>query len=211
MNINNFPSRQSLPLVLPVPYLYSRRHQIEDIELNESAVHVFNDELQSMDEHAPAVHADQIASLARWLRALPAETAEATIHLRLSRAEVLHRMLRDSDWSVPAPLAQRAERLLRYVDRLDDLIPDDMPAIGHLDDALLIEMSWSEFAGEAQDYLDFCQFRATTDFPRGSARELRAAWENHCLAEANAMLHRQLTRERGYARVQPLNGTVRVY
>lgn len=211
MNIENFPFQQPLPLVLPLPYLYSRRHRVEDIDLNESAVHAFNEELQSMYERAPAVQIDQIVSLARWLRTLSAETAEATIHLRLSRAELLRCMLQDSDWDAPTSLLRRVERLLQYVTRVDDLIPDDMPVLGHLDDALLVEMSWPEFAGEAQDYRDFCQFRATTDFPRGSPSELRTAWESHCLAEANALLHRQMIRDRGYARVAPLSGTVRVY
>ncbi len=211
MNIENSPFQQSLPLVLPVLHKYSRRHRIEDIELNDSAVHAFNEELQSMHEQAPIVQVDQVVSLARWLQTLSAETAEATIHSRLSQADLLRRMLQDADWNTPASLAQRAERLLRYVTRTDDLIPDDMPVLGHLDDALLVEMSWPEFAGEAQDYRDFCQFRATTDFPRGSSSELRAAWESHCLAEANALLHRQLIRDRGYARVAPLSGTVRVY
>ena len=98
-------------------------------------------------------------------------------------------------------------RLLDYIRRIDDLIPDDMPLIGHLDDALLVELSWAEFAGEVQDYLDYCRFISESHV-RGTAEERRVVWESACLAEASQIIHRQQVRERGYARIEPLEPTV---
>jgi uncharacterized membrane protein YkvA (DUF1232 family) len=179
------------------------------LQLADAALLAFNLELHDLRGDAPLVGAAQLAGLAQWLQALPADTAAATIELRLARAESLRRMLDDADWSLPAGLAQRARRLLAYIERCDDLIPDDVPLLGHLDDALLVELSWSEFSGEVQDYLDYRRW-CSHERVRGSAEDRRNAWETDCLAEAGALLHRQEVRSRGYARVELLCEPFRV-
>jgi uncharacterized membrane protein YkvA (DUF1232 family) len=199
---------EPLPLALPVAHADSRPSGV-GLKLADAAMLAFNFHLHDVHRQAPSVDKVQIADLAQWLETLPAETAEATINLRLSRAESLRRMLDDPDWTLPANVAARGRKLLAYLRTLDDLIPDDVPVIGHLDDALLIELSWSEFAGDVQDYLDFCRF-CSDSHARGSADERRSAWESECLAEASAMLHRQAVRERGYARQQPISRPFRV-
>ena len=170
----------------------------------------FNFHLHAVHQQAPSVDKVQIADLAQWLGTLPSETAEATINLRLSRAESLRRMLDDPDWTLPANVVARGRKLLAYLRTLDDLIPDDVPVIGHLDDALLIELSWEEFAGEVQDYVDYCRF-CSEGRVRGDASERRTAWESECLAQASEYLHKQTVRERGYARVEPYSQPFRVY
>jgi len=156
------------------------------------------------------VNIDQVASLVRWLQTLPTETAVATINLRMSRVDTLRRILLDPGWEVDADFTARTRQLLDYVGRYDDLIPDDMPLIGHLDDALMVELTWAQFAGEVQDYRDFCRFRRDHAL-RGSAVEQRTSWETDCLAQANELLHRQQVRERGYARPEPMQAVFRVF
>jgi hypothetical protein len=208
MNFNR-SHQEPLPLALPVTHADSVHQQIAGLKLADAAMLAFNYQLHDVHEQAPSVDADQIAMLAQWLRELPKATAEATINLRLARAESLRRMLDDADWSLPTDVVQRGRRLLDYINRFDDLIPDDLPLIGHLDDALLVELSWSEFAGEVQDYLDYCRFRRDNPV-RGSGEELRTAWESACLATASAIIHRQQVRARGYARPEPLSRPFRV-
>jgi hypothetical protein len=200
--------QEPLPLALPVAHAGSAR-KIEGLELADAALLSFNFQLHDVHEQAPSVGADQIARLAQWLRALPKETAEATINLRMGRAESLRKMLDDPDWILSEQIARRGRRLLDYICRIDDLIPDDLPLIGHLDDALLVELSWSEFAGEVQDYLDYCRYCSESS-ARGSGGERRSAWESACLAEASEMLHRQEVRQRGYARPAPISRSFRV-
>jgi hypothetical protein len=202
--------KQPLPLALPIAHADSRRRQVGDLKLADAAMLDFNYHLQGVNGRAPSVDADQITSLARWLQELPAETAEATINVRLARAESLRRMLDDPDWTLPAEVAQSGRRLLDYIRRIDDLIPDDLPLIGHLDDALLVELSWSQFSGEVQDYLDYRRFLSESPV-RGTADERRCYWESACLAEASQIIHRQQVRDRGYARIKPLSRPFRVH
>lgn len=137
--------------------------------------------------------------------ALPAVNAGVS----LARAESLRCMLDDADWDLSPELRQRGIALIDYLHRFDDLIPDDLPVIGHLDDALLIELSWSEFEGEVADHQDFLRFCRETPI-RGTAEERRTAWESDCLAQANTLLHRQALRERGYARPELFSRPFRV-
>ena len=207
----NFVNRQMdpLPLTLPVGRGQSRRQEIAGLRLEDAAMLAFNCQLRAVHEQAPSVDADQIASLARWLQQLPSETAEATLELRMAKAESLALMLDDSDWVLPDAVAQRARRVLDYIQRIDDLIPDALPLLGRLDEALLIELCWSEFDGEVRDYLDYRRFCREQKF-RGSASERRTAWESNCLAEAGAIVHRQQMNERGYARPNRLTRPFRI-
>jgi uncharacterized membrane protein YkvA (DUF1232 family) len=200
-------SHPELPLALPAANPTVRVRA--GLKLEDAALLQFNYQLHDVRHDAPSVDAGQFAELARWLETLPSETAQATIALRLARAEALRRMLDDPDWHLPAELRERGVHLLDYLYRFDDLIPDDLPVIGHLDDALLIELSWSEFDGEVRDYEDYCRFCGENRV-RGSAEERRSAWERECLAQASTLLHRQTVRARGYARPRPFDRPFRV-
>lgn len=202
-----FSNYDELPLTLPAANPNVRVRA--GLQLEDAALLQFNYHLHDVRGDAPSVDAGQFAQLARWLETLPSETAQATIALRLARAESLRRMLDDPDWELPADLRERGVHLLDYLYRFDDLIPDDLPVIGHLDDALLIELCWAQFEGEVRDYEDYSRF-CRENRVRGSSAERRSAWERECLAQASAMLHRQAVRERGYARPEPLSRPFRV-
>jgi hypothetical protein len=201
--------RPSLPLTLPPASRDTRRRHVGATVLEDGAVQRFNDLLAQLEANAPAVSADQLVTLARWLQDQPAPQAVALLSERLGRAEHLRRMLHDSDWVVDADLRDRARMLISYLQQVDDLIPDDQPLLGQLDDALLVELAWPAFAAQTQDYGDFCRFRAIQR-PRGTAGERRLAWENACLAEVALLQQRRQMRARPYAGVAPLPERLRV-
>lgn len=207
--MNAQPNRLDLTLALPPASPDSRRRQVGATVLQDHAVQRFNALLAQLDANAPQVSADQLVTLARWLQAQPGAHAVALLSERLSRAEQLRRMLHDSDWDVDADLRDRARMLIGYLQQVDDLIPDDQPLLGQLDDALLVELAWPAFAGESLDYGDFCRFRAVQR-PRGSAHERRLAWENDCLAQVALLQQRRQVRARHYAGGEPLPARLRV-
>lgn len=71
----------------------------------------------------------------------------------------LTQMLRDPDYDLPR--AQRNEMLaaLSYFANPEDLIPDQVPVLGFLDDALMIKILESEFRHELWGYRQFRRFR----------------------------------------------------
>ncbi len=196
-------------LRLPPASRDSRRRQVGTIALGDAAIRRFNALLAQIAPNAPSVSADQVVTLARWLGQQPQDRAVAILSERLARAEHLRRMLNDSDWDVGSETRERARMLTRYLQQVDDLIPDDQPLVGHLDDALLVELSWPAFEDETRDYADFCRFRAS-ERPRGSAAERRLAWETACLAEAALLQQRRDVRSRSYAARPRLPDFIRV-
>ena len=134
---------------------------------------------------------------------------EGTEALTLGRLAELQALVADPDWAVEPALAKRIHRLLDYVERVRDLIPDDLPRVGRLDDALLVELAWPAFRDQSLDYGDFCDFRRDEQ-PRGSAAERRQAWENTRLAELALLQQRRDIRSRPYAGGQPLQALFRV-
>ncbi len=187
-----------LALALPPEAQAGRRRLVGTVALDDPALDGFNALLSHLDPDAPRVSADQLVTLARWLQAQPGDHAEAILAERLARADQLRRMLDDGDWSVDAPTRQRARRLLDYLQLVDDLIPDDQPLVGQLDDALLVELSWHTFRGAAVDYGDYCRFRADRR-PGGTAGERVLAWENDCLAQVALLVQRRQVRAHRYA------------
>lgn len=76
-------------------------------------------------------------------------------------------MLRDGGFALPAPERKRILSGLAYFLEPDDLISDDIPVLGFLDDAIMIELIGRELEHERQAYKDFCAFRETESRRRG--------------------------------------------
>jgi hypothetical protein len=49
--------------------------------------------------------------------------------------------------------------IIAYIDDATSLIPNDVPTIGCLDDAILVDIAMDSLRGELDDYADFCRFR----------------------------------------------------
>jgi uncharacterized membrane protein YkvA (DUF1232 family) len=78
---------------------------------------------------------------------------------RIVKLEHLIAMLRDVEWRLEGRDRVRVLDALAYFVDPDDLIPDRVPGIGYLDDAIMIELVARELAHEIQAYDDFCEFR----------------------------------------------------
>ena len=78
---------------------------------------------------------------------------------RITKLERLIAMFRDVDWRLEGQDRVRILDALAYFVDPDDLIPDRIPGIGYLDDAIMVELVARELAHEIQAYDDFCEYR----------------------------------------------------
>ena len=99
------------------------------------------------------------------------------------------RMLTDLDWRLPHAEASRVLNALAYFSEPEDLIPDHIPGVGFLDDAIMIELVARELRHEIEAYQDFCDFRSQRPDERDSSRD---SW----LAERRAVLQDRMRRRR---------------
>lgn len=93
---------------------------------------------------------------------------------------------------------ERVLSVLAYFTDPDDLIPDEIPGLGFLDDAIMIELASKELRHEIEAYTDFCAFRSKYD--SGFRFRRNAEKRAHKLAERHGQLRERA--ERRHARDQ---------
>jgi len=86
---------------------------------------------------------------------------------RLLGLDSLIAMLRDPGFALPEDDRQRVVSALLYFVDPKDVIPDHVPVLGYLDDAIMIELCLRELHNELEAYEDFCDFRAREAKLRG--------------------------------------------
>lgn len=116
---------------------------------------------------------------------------------RLEKLRLLIGMLSDVHWRLPQQDAKRVLNALAYFTEPEDLIPDHVPGLGFLDDAIMVELVVRELRHEIDAYHDFCEFRARIRDTQGrSARVSRDEWlENRREALQARMRRRRKSRD----------------
>ncbi len=89
------------------------------------------------------------------------------IRSRLSQLQILIDMLEDEGWGMQEIGQGRVLTALAYFADPEDLIPDNIPGIGLLDDAIMVELICRELKPEIDAYRDFVRFRASAAQQRG--------------------------------------------
>jgi uncharacterized membrane protein YkvA (DUF1232 family) len=88
-----------------------------------------------------------------------AKKAPGFVREAVSTLEDLLRILEDEDYGVPKAVAARALTALSYFANPADLVPDHLPGLGFLDDAIMIKLVEDEFKDELWGYRKFRDFR----------------------------------------------------
>ena len=82
---------------------------------------------------------------------------------RIGKLQAMIDMLGDEEWKLGRSEQERILAALVYFSDPDDLIPDDIPGLGFLDDAIMIELAVRELKHEIEAYHDFCEYRRKYD------------------------------------------------
>jgi uncharacterized membrane protein YkvA (DUF1232 family) len=85
------------------------------------------------------------------------------VHDRILKLQILLNMIRDTEWKLTEAEIQSIRGALYYFVDPDDLIPDHVPGIGFLDDAMYAEIIVQELRTEIKMYQEFCQFRISEE------------------------------------------------
>ena len=79
---------------------------------------------------------------------------------RVETLETTSHMLMDPEYALPSSVRRRVRTGLAYFANPADLIPDQIPVLGFLDDAIMMDLVGRELRDEIQGYRDFQRFRS---------------------------------------------------
>ncbi|MBS3959600.1 MAG: DUF1232 domain-containing protein [Xanthomonadaceae bacterium] len=118
---------------------------------------------------------------------------------RLGLLETLVAMIGDTAWSLPAADLERVVGALAYFSDPRDLVPDSVPVLGFLDDAIAIELAARELRHEIEAYDDFCEFRQREANRRGldPAKLGPTDWLDARRSELHERMHQRRQRDPG--------------
>jgi uncharacterized membrane protein YkvA (DUF1232 family) len=112
----------------------------------------------------------------RLLKQATKAKAPEYVRSRLADLEILCSMLDDSEWPLEDDDRSRIVAAVGYFAVPKDLIPDKIPGIGFLDDALMAELVLRELKAELEGYRDFCNYRDNETTLRGKTKVSRKDW-----------------------------------
>lgn len=108
-----------------------------------------------------------IAEAKALLKDVDAKVESDYIRSRLGQLGVLIDMLEDEGWGMKEVGQQRVLAALAYFCNPENLIPDSVPGLGYLDDAIMVELLTRELKPEIEAYRDFVVYRRAEAKRRG--------------------------------------------
>lgn len=119
---------------------------------------------------------------------------------RILKLETLLNMVQDEEWKLEDEERKRILSALSYFALAEDLIPDHIPGVGFLDDAIYTEIIIQELDSELRLYNEFCQYRiAEENRRRGRGLDSKVGREDW-LADKRSVLHSRMRSRRSGGR-----------
>jgi uncharacterized membrane protein YkvA (DUF1232 family) len=143
-------------------------------EIPDSDLAYFRDAIRKSQENARGKSDHEIVTAARHAafdmrkRKLP-----EFVEQRIVALDLLTRMLEDEEWRLEDPPRKRVLDALTYFSEPSDLIPDQIPVLGFLDDAIMVELVVQDLRPEIDAYQDFCRYREEQQAESGLDPEAR--------------------------------------
>ncbi len=134
---------------------------------------------------------DIVAAAEDILTNIPESDAPGFVVERLARLKLMIRMLTDIEWRLPHQDASRVLNALAYFAEPEDLIPDHIPGLGFLDDAIMIELVARDLKHEIEAYQDFCGYRERLAAKDTGSAASRAGWLDARRKELQDRMHRR--------------------
>jgi uncharacterized membrane protein YkvA (DUF1232 family) len=129
-------------------------------ELSDKDLRYFRQVLQKVRKGRNAENEEVILREAEALLKEVKETdAPVFIRGRIAQLAKLLDMVEDADWRLEGPDRKRVLNALAYFADPDDLIPDRVPGLGYLDDAIMVELVVQDLKHEIEAFDAFVEFR----------------------------------------------------
>jgi len=164
-------------------------------QLSDRDLQYFADRMAEAKAKAAARTPEEIVAGARYLiDQIRKSDAPDFVRERVEKLDLLARMLEDREWALRGDDQTRVRNAMAYVVDPHDLIPDTIPGLGFLDDAIMVELVCRDLRHEIDAYHDFCKYREDEEDRRGTGGDplTREQW----LSARRTQLHERMRRRR---------------
>ena len=128
--------------------------------LDASDVSYFRKLLKDAKSHASESNQETtVGKVRKLLTEVEGSKVPGFVREAMTTLEDLTEMLEDQDYELPKTEATRVLATLTYFANPADLIPDSIPGLGFLDDAIMIKIVEHDFKNELWGYRRFRKFR----------------------------------------------------
>jgi uncharacterized membrane protein YkvA (DUF1232 family) len=166
------------------------------LEISDDDVPFFVEAINRAEQRVAGRSADEIIAAAeKTFVSAQEQSMPAFVRSRVSTVENLIAMARDEGWALATEDKSRVVAALAYFADPEDLIPDDVPVLGFLDDAIMIEVVQQLLHPEVEAYSDFCAYREQEAHRRGE--DAGALGREEWLEGRRAELQARMRQRRG--------------
>ncbi|MEM6411605.1 MAG: YkvA family protein [Pseudomonadota bacterium] len=128
-----------------------------EFDLNETDIAYFRERLGKSRKKRGVRDDGQVVEKAQGLiEEARSANAPSFVVERVGKLKTMLEMLTDHDWDLKGDEREHVFDMLAYFADPQDLIPDHIPGLGFIDDAIMIELVAMELEPEIEAYVDFC-------------------------------------------------------
>ena len=170
---------------------------IVQLEFSDAELEYFRSLMEQARTRASGRTPHEISTAARdEIERLRSVARSPFIARRVARMDRLIAMLEDPEWQLPEPGRRRVLDALAYVAEANDLVPDNVPTLGLVDDAIMLELVLRELQHELDGYEDFDEFRREEAARRTRAGDHKAVSREDWLDSKRQALHERIRERR---------------
>ncbi len=168
-------------------------------ELSDSDLEHFRQMMKAAVAHSRTLDPEIVVAKAReTVDQMQQADAHDFAKERIANISALIDALQDEEWQVPEDERQEILTSLAYFSEPHDLVPDSIPVLGYIDDAIMIELVLNEMSQDLDAYKQFCDYRSSKEAELGDEANInRDSW----LEAKRSHLHAEL-RRRKYSRIR---------
>lgn len=145
-------------------------------ELKESDLDYFRNVMREAKSEAKSLTEAEILANAKSLSNDVTADVPTFVSERIKKLAILVAMIEDSEWNIPDEAKKDVLSALAYFSDPEDLVPDHIPVLGFLDDAIMIELVAEELKDDIEAFLEFCNYRTREEGRHGDAVVTRDEW-----------------------------------
>lgn len=112
-----------------------------------------------IEKHGIDVDPSDITQARKEIAEIRAGNADGYILSQVNNLESMITMVEDKTWKIKEVNMEKINATIKYFVDDDDVIPDNIPGIGYLDDCIIIDSTMDDVCDELLEFEDFSRTR----------------------------------------------------